>query len=148
MLRLAAPGLQPPTSIRHTGDEPIVTGTTDAELDVVLVRVRSARARRPSATGNVGVVVPGSLVDRVSDALGAAGGIDHGRATRQGLEKQVTVVPTSLVKGLELDSVIVVEPGLILTQEARGPQSLYVSLTRSTKRLSIVHTDELPDVLR
>ena len=58
------------------------------------------------------------------------------------------MVPTALVKGLELDSVIVVEPGLILTQEARGPQSLYVALTRSTKRLSIVHTDDLPDVLR
>ena len=146
MLHLAAPGLQPPTSIRSTGDAPIVTGTTDAHLDVVLGE--SVRRELDAiGTGNVGVVVPGSLVDRVASALGAAG-IDHGRATRQGLDKQVTVVPTALVKGLELDSVIVVEPGLILTQEARGPQSLYVSLTRSTKRLSIVHTDDLPDVLR
>ena len=60
----------------------------------------------------------------------------------------MTVVPTSLVKGLELDSVIVVEPSAILREEVRGPQSLYVAVTRSTKRLSIVHAEPLPDVLR
>ena len=77
-----------------------------------------------------------------------SGGVEHGRATQQGLAKQVTVVTPSLVKGLELDSVIVVEPQLILDEEARGPQSLYVAVTRSTKRLSIIHTAELPDILR
>ena len=60
----------------------------------------------------------------------------------------MTVVPTSLVKGLELDSVIVVEPAAILREEVRGPQSLYVAVTRSTKRLSILHAEPLPDVLR
>jgi DNA helicase IV len=57
------------------------------------------------------------------------------------------VVPVSLVKGLELDSVVVVEPARILTEESRGAQSLYVALTRSTKRLSVVYAGELPDVL-
>ena len=57
-------------------------------------------------------------------------------------------MPVSLVKGLELDAVVVVEPGGILTDEVRGAQSLYVALTRATRRLSIVHTGELPDVLR
>ena len=33
-------------------------------------------------------------------------------------------------------------------EEMRGPQALYVALTRSTKRLSIVHTGELPAVLQ
>ena len=47
---------------------------------------------------------------------------------RQGLDRQVTVVPVSLAKGLELDSVIVVEPGRILTDEPRGAQALYVAL--------------------
>ncbi|MBS1837517.1 MAG: AAA family ATPase, partial [Actinobacteria bacterium] len=146
VLRLAAPGLQPPHSIRHLGDEPVVTACADDGLDLEIAdAVR--RELKAVATGNVAVVVPGSLVDRVDLALSDAG-IDHGRATRQGLDRQVTIVPTSLVKGLELDSVIVVEPAAILREEVRGPQSLYVSLTRSTKRLSIVHAEPLPAVLR
>ena len=57
------------------------------------------------------------------------------------------MVPVSLAKGLELDSVIVVEPAMILTGEARGAQSLYVALTRSTKRLTLLHSEPLPAVL-
>jgi DNA helicase IV len=146
VLRLAAPDLQPPTSIRRAGDEPVLTATTDADLDLDLAdAVR--RELKVVGSGNVAVITPGRLLDRVDAALEEAG-IEHGRATRQGLDQQVTVVPTSLVKGLELDSVIVVEPAVILSEEARGAQSLYVSLTRSTKRLTILHTGELPAVLR
>ena len=146
VLRLAAPTLRPPTSIRHVGDEPLITATTDPALDLEVVdAVR--RELKAVGSGNVAVVVPGSLAVRLDAALADAG-VEHGRATRQGLDKQVTIVPTSLVKGLELDSVIVVEPAAILREEVRGPQALYVSLTRSTKRLSIVHTGELPAILR
>lgn len=145
VLRVAAPQLDPPRSIRHTGDEPVVTATTDGALDLELVdAVR--RELKAVGAGNVAVVVPGSMAERVDGALAEAG-IDHGRALRQGLDRQVTVVPTSLVKGLELDSVIVVEPERILREEARGPQALYVAVTRSTKRLSILHTGVLPGFL-
>ena len=145
VLRVAAPGLRPPSSIRHVGDEPVITGTEPDDLDMEVVdAVR--RELKVVGAGNLAVVTPASLVDRVDAALGDAG-VEHGRATRQGLDKQVTIVPISLVKGLELDSVIVVEPKLILTEEARGPQSLYVALTRSTKRLSVIHTGPLPDIL-
>ncbi len=146
VLRIAAPGLQPPTSIRHTGDAPIFSACSDVDLDMEIAdSVR--RELKAVGSGNVAVVVPGSLVERADAALTDAG-IEHGRATRQGLDRQVTIVPTSLIKGLELDSVIVVEPAAILREEVRGPQSLYVALTRSTKRLSIVHAEPLPDVLR
>jgi len=146
VLRVAAPSLTPPTSIRHTGDEPILTGTTEFELHHAVV----AAVRRETSeigAGNVAVVVPASLVDFIDAALATAG-IDHGRATRQGLDRQVMVVPVSLVKGLELDSVVVVEPERILREESRGAQSLYVALTRSTKRLTVVYSGELPSVLR
>ena len=146
VLRLAAPDLQPPRSIRHTGDDPIITACSDDGFDLELAdAVR--RELKAVGSGNVAVIVPGSLVARTDLALGDAG-IDHGRATRQGLDHQVTVVPTSLVKGLELDSVIVVEPAAVLREEVRGPQSLYVALSRSTKRLSILHAEPLPGVLR
>jgi DNA helicase IV len=97
--------------------------------------------------GNLAVVVPASMAARADRVLDLAG-IEHGTAIRQGLDHQVTVVTPSLVKGLELDAVIVVEPRSILEEEVRGPQALYVAVTRSTKRLGILHTGELPDLLR
>jgi DNA helicase IV len=146
VLPLAAPGLEPPESVRHVGDEPVVTEVPRHGLgDEIVETVR--RELKAVGAGNVAVIAPESLVDRIIDALTEAG-IEHGRASRQGLDRQVTVVPVGLAKGLELDGVIVVEPQRILDDEARGPQALYVSLTRSTKRLSVVHSGPLPAVLR
>jgi DNA helicase IV len=60
----------------------------------------------------------------------------------------VTVVPVSVVKGLELDGVVVVEPAAIVDAEQQGLRALYVALTRSTRRLTIVHARPLPDAMR
>ena len=57
------------------------------------------------------------------------------------------MVPVGLVKGLELDGVVVVEPSRIVTEEQQGLRALYVALTRATKRLVIVHAEPLPDAL-
>jgi len=145
VLVLAAPGILPPTSIRHTGEPPLILAVAELELEAEVVE-RVRYELKTIGSGNIGVIVPESMADLIDAALSVAG-IDYGRATRQGLEKQVTVVPVNLVKGLELDSVIAVEPGRILTEQIRGAQSLYVALTRSTKRLTVVHTGELPRVL-
>jgi DNA helicase IV len=145
VLQLAAPGLAPPTSIRRIGDPPRIVATSDERADESLVELVRSELEAVGA-GNLAVVVPRSAIERVERALTAAD-VPHGRATRQGLDRQVTVVPISLVKGLELDAVLVVEPAAILDEEARGAQSLYVALTRSTKRLSILHARPLPAVL-
>lgn len=146
VLTLAAPDLRPPSSIRHSGDAPEFIRTTADDLgDSLASSVR--REIELIGTGNVAVIVPDGMFDRV-DGLLAAGGIDHGGAARQGLDFQVTVVPVSIAKGLELDSVIVVEPGRILEEGDRGAQLLYVALTRSTKRLVVLHTGDLPAVLQ
>ena len=96
--------------------------------------------------GSVAVIVPDSALGLVVDALEAAG-IEFGRAVRHGLDQQITVVPVSLVKGLELDASVVVEPAAILEEEVQGARALYVALTRATKRLVLVHERPLPDVL-
>jgi superfamily I DNA/RNA helicase len=96
--------------------------------------------------GNVAVVAPESLVDELGAALEAAG-VDHGRAASGGLGAQVTLVPVRLVKGLELDSVVVVEPARIVAEEPQGMRSLYVALTRATRRLTVVHAEALPPPL-
>jgi len=146
VLAVADPDLAPPRSIREDGDQPRIIR---AQADRLLADVVTAALDELDAVGNgnVAVIVPGSLVDAVSDAFVEAG-VEHGRATRHGLDAQITVVPVGLVKGLELDASVVVEPAAIVDEEAQGLRSLYVALTRATKRLAIVHARDLPEALQ
>ncbi|SDD98481.1 DNA helicase IV [Rhodococcus tukisamuensis] len=59
----------------------------------------------------------------------------------------VSVLAVRDVKGLEFDSVLIVEPQRILDESPRGLNDLYVALTRATQRLGVVHARPLPDVL-
>lgn len=145
VLSVAAPQLTPPRSVREGGDPPSIVGV---EPDELASAVAAATAEELAAVedGSVAVIAPSSLVELVSEGLDRAG-IDHGRATRAGLEHRVTVVPVRLVKGLELDSAVVVEPAAIVDEEAQGLRALYVALTRATQRLALVHARPLPDAL-
>ncbi len=145
VLRVAAPELTPPTAVRQSGDEPIVTDVAGGSLaDEVCAAVR--RELDAVDPGSVAVVCTDSLVAPLSAALDRAG-IDHGQANRHGLEQRVTLVPVGLAKGLELDACIVVEPAAVVDEEAQGMRALYVALTRATKRLSVVHERPLPAAL-
>ena len=146
VLTLAAPGLRAPRSIREAGDPPVIEQTSAAAFATDLC----AAVRREVAAvgaGSCAVICPGSWVDRIEAAL-VAGGVDFGQAHRGRFDHQVTVAPVALVKGLELDACIVIDPQTVLDEEFRGAQTLYVALTRATKRLSILHVAPLPEVLR
>ncbi|MFI5893905.1 HelD family protein [Actinoplanes sp. NPDC051513] len=54
-------------------------------------------------------------------------------------------LPAGLVKGLEFDHVIVVEPADIVAAEPRGLNRLYVVLTRAVASLTILHSKPLPE---
>jgi DNA helicase IV len=144
VMAAATPGLRAPTSVR-VGDVPPDVVRVEDLAGGVVTAVRSLLDALPS--GGHAVVVPDALADDIADALSAAG-IDHGRAAASGLDRAVTVVPVSVVKGLELDGVVVVEPGRIVQDEQHGLRALYVALTRSTQRLAVVHTGELPAAMR
>ncbi|MFI9171749.1 HelD family protein [Streptomyces lincolnensis] len=105
--------------------------------DAVVDAVRDALARE----GSVGVVTADADTDRVAAALAAAkiaaAGPDQPAA-------RVNLVPASLVKGLEYDHVVAVEPAAIAESEARGLHRLYVVLTRAVSRLEVVHGRPLP----
>jgi DNA helicase IV len=150
VLAVAAPDLQPPNSVRQSGDEPRLLAVDAGEDLVALtdqVAAVAAQERDTVDPGTVAVIVPNTLVDAVGAALDRAG-IDYGRASRIGLRSRVTLVPVSLVKGLELDAAVVVEPAAIVDEEAQGMRALYVALTRATRRLAVVHARELPEPLR
>ncbi len=81
-----------------------------------------------------------------SGALEAAG-LPHAVLDGEAEASQLTVVPVGLVKGLEFDHVIVVEPAAIVAAEARGLQRLYVALTRAVSKLTVLHSQPLPEAL-
>jgi DNA helicase IV len=77
----------------------------------------------------------------VRQALAAAG-IETAGPQEPG--PRVTVLPAGLAKGLEYDHVVAVEPAAIAEAEERGPNRLYVVLTRAVSRLDVVHERPLP----
>ena len=146
VLALAAPDLKPPSSVRQTGDEPRFVHAAPGRL--AAEAVEQALVERDAVDpGSVAVIVPDSLLGELANAFEAAG-VEFGRAARNGLNVQITLVPVSLVKGLELDATVVVEPAAILAEEVQGARALYVALTRATKRLVLVHERDLPNVLQ
>ena len=145
VLAVAEPDLRPPSSVRQAGDPPRILAVEAGELAETVASV-AIEERDTVDPGSVAVIAPDTLVEDVAAALQRAG-VEFGRAARNGLESRVTLVPVSLVKGLELDAAVVVEPAAIVDEEAQGLRALYVALTRATKRLAVVHARDLPDAL-
>jgi DNA helicase IV len=143
VMAVATPGLRAPESVRLGDSSPRVIRVDDLVAGVV----DETAALVDLGSGSVAVVAPDELCDAISDALQDRG-LEHGRAANSGLDQSLTVVPVSVVKGLELDAVLVVEPSQIAAGQEHGLRALYVALTRSTQRLSIVHRDELPPSMR
>ena len=159
VLPYAAPGAEPPQTVRTAGDEPRIVpcgaaaargGPAGADSDMsALVDTLAeviARERSEVGEGNVAVIVPDSLHEPLRVGL-TDRSVEFGGPGRAGLEQQVTLVPVRLVKGLEVDAAVVVEPARIVSEECQGVRSLYVSLTRATKRVAVVHAEPLPEVL-
>ncbi len=146
VMAAATPTLRAPQSVRVGDAKPVFVRADKGALGAaVAAEVRSITMSLPSAS--LGVIAPDSMIDELSEHLTAAG-VNHGTATRTGLDEGVTLVPVSVVKGLELDAVVVVEPSQIVADHEHGMRSLYVALTRPTQHLSIVHANELPLPLR
>jgi len=121
----------------------------------------SSLAERPRSVRSIGQVpwraeVPAAeLADRldalVADEIAHLGRgrlaviVPSGRAAGfvrpdPDLREQVVHLTVAQAKGLEFDSVIVVEPAEILAEGPQGPNDLFVALTRATRRLGVVHT--------
>ncbi len=147
VMAVATPGLRMPDSVRVGESPPRIVASPSVDELAVTVAAEVADLQRTLPGGSLGVIATDSMIDTVSEALTAAG-VNHGTATRTGLDAGVTLVPVSVVKGLELDGVVVVEPARIVSDTEHGLRALYVALTRSTQRLTIVHGDDLPAPLR
>ncbi|MFF4637028.1 HelD family protein [Streptomyces olivaceus] len=127
-------------SLRGDGELAIRPAGPGRLTGVVVDAVRAALARE----GSVAVVAADPDAPRLRDALAAAG-IPAAGPGEPGA--RVAVVPASVVKGLEYDHVVAVEPAAIVEAEGpggRGLHRLYVVLTRAVSRLDVVHARPLP----
>lgn len=155
VLAQAAPQLSPPRSVRSTGEAPVVRRAPPESLvgtavDTLRGELGAVGRAGDRAGGTVAAIVPRALASALAQALVAAGlpaGLagGDGRGRPGGLESRITVLSVELAKGLEFDSVVVLEPGRLVAEH--GLRALYVAMTRPTRRLSVLHSGDLPATL-
>jgi len=141
-----APGLGAARSVRQDPGALEVRRVAPAGLAPALAAAcRDALGR----AGSAAVIAADEQLPALAAALTEAG-LPHvtldGEATAP-LTPHITLVPVTLAKGLEFDQVIVVEPSRIAAAERRGLHRLYVALTRAVSRLTVLHSEPLPDAL-
>ena len=146
VMHVATPGLRAPRSVRDGDEVPVITAVESADALHEAVIARARVLLQQAGGGRTAIICPDDMVDQMSSALEAAS-VPHGRAQAAGLDENLSIVPASLAKGLELDDVIVVEPSAIVADDAQGLRLLYVTLTRSTRSLTVVHRMPLPDAM-
>src|SRR5205823_7254450 len=146
LLAETAPDLEPPTAIRRSGFAPWSMQTEADALGEVAAGVAAAELEAVGE-GRIAVVVPPALRGVIGDALRRGLGDRVATDTSTALERAVSLLAVAETKGLEFDSVVVVEPDAIISASPRGASDLYVALTRTTNRLGVLHTGPLPDAL-
>ncbi|MCK9924755.1 ATP-binding domain-containing protein [Frankia sp. AgPm24] len=96
--------------------------------------------------GRVAVLVPTSRLAEVTAAVRTVvPEVDAGPRAR--LTAAVVVLGVREAKGLEFDTVLVVDPDAVLAESPRGAHDLYVALTRATHHLGVLHTGDIPPML-
>jgi DNA helicase IV len=123
----AFPAVEQPVSVRDSDERPWLVEAGPDDVPALVEREIAA-----IGTGRVAVIAPAELIPRLDVPRGDV------------LDEPVAVLTPVRAKGLEFDSVIVVDPAGIVR---RRPSDLYVALTRPTRRLGVVVTEPLPDAL-
>ncbi|MEU6526415.1 ATP-dependent DNA helicase [Streptomyces sp. NPDC046924] len=132
VLRAEHPGFEPPGSVRSTGVRPWARATDDLPGAVA----EAVAELGGTEDGRLAVVAPRELHRALAARLD---GVTAG--AEPDLTQGVVLLDPRQAKGLEFDSVLVVEPGRY------GTSDLYVALTRATQRLGVLHTEPLPKPL-
>jgi hypothetical protein len=124
VIRTIMPDLPLPSAVRSTGVDPVDLVTDRAGLPGLVREL--AEKQLTEVDGTIGVITP---VPRRDEMAGWVAG----------LPERVQVVTALEAKGMEYDSVVLVEPAA-LTGDMAGIRTLYVALSRATQRLTTVGT--------
>ena len=126
VLARAVPGARPAAAVRPGGDPPEVHRVAAGEVAAAVRRVTERDAGR--VDGTVAVIAASGRSDELAGLAGAT--------------ERVQVLEALEAKGLEFDAVIIAAPEEIVAAAPTGERTLYVALTRATRRLSVVTADD------
>ncbi len=144
LLSRIAPELTAASSVRQDPSALLVRQHEPAALGQALA---AACTDALLNAGSAAVIAADEQVPAIASALRAAA-VPHAVLAGAAAGDLITLVPVTLAKGLEFDQVIVYEPAQIARAEARGLNRLYVALTRGVSRLTVLHAEPLPALLR
>ncbi len=151
-LAAAAPEVEAPRPVRRAGTSPVVERVDATQFAERLVAA-TRREVDAVAPGRVAVIVSAPRVPEIIEILtrGGLAAVDPRDESTRGLGADLVVLAAEGANGLEFDAVIVVDPCEVATREsadgavtARGLRTLYVAMTRPTRRLAILATGPLP----
>jgi hypothetical protein len=124
------PDLRPPRSVRVAGAPPWRRHTSLADLPHIVADIAARHA-----DGQLAIITPSSHIAHLRTVLPVA--------VPPAITDPVVVLTPGQSKGLEFDSVLIVDPTAILVAPL-GYNDLYVAMTRATRRLGIVHPGPAP----
>ena len=156
VLDAAETGLEAPRPVRRAGTLPELDVVTPRDLARRVVDAAVEEVERV-APGHVAVLAPRAMVPVIARAFSDAGVayVDPTQGGGPGLATPLVLLPVDQANGLEFDGVVVVEPAEIASrgsgdQEAfsaptsRGLRTLYVAMTRPTRRLRLIGSRPFP----
>jgi DNA helicase IV len=148
VLQRVSSQVRPPEAVRSSGRAPRIVASEPGgpEAGVYGLVADTVGEVLGSEDGTVGVVAPPSFISAIGDAL-TESGIACGRVGLGALDERVTLLAVEDAKGLEFDTVVVVEPAALVAENPQGLRALYVAFTRATRDLIIVHSDPLPEAV-
>jgi DNA helicase IV len=148
VLAAAAPGEEPPESVRAEGVPPRAVRAPAAAPPGSSLADTVARVAEEElddmAEGTLAVIAPPGRVAELAAALPSAVCGDRPEA----LDARVALLTVAQAKGLEFDRVVLADPAGILGGSVNGGRDLYVAITRATHRLTVVYSGVLPESLR
>ncbi|MBK5290029.1 MAG: AAA family ATPase, partial [Acidimicrobiia bacterium] len=139
LLAVAAPEIPPTRSVRATGEQPKFR-----RVDDVVAATATAAREFSTRRGTTAVIAPVELQDAIVASLSDVGAVANGP---EALDARIGVFDALDAKGLEFDHVVVVEPARLVPADQAGLRTLYVTLTRATQTLEVVHAEPLPEAL-
>ena len=134
VLRAAGVPVEAPSSPREGRWAPVVSRVEPAGDPAAVAAVVRSELDLLEA-GTLAVIASRS-------AAAALAGLESGLAEPD--RSRVAVLTVAQAKGLEFDTVLLVEPAAIAADSPRGVNDLYVAITRATQRLHVLHDAPLP----
>ena len=135
------PSLKSPRLVRDVPESPRIDISSDyTELFSKLILDLGSM---DTSTGLIGIIAADDQCETIADEL-INSSISFNNLATGSLGTGINLVPVSRQKGLEFDTVILIEPQSIIDIPRVGLRQLYVSLSRALRSLHIYATEALP----